>query len=52
MRKIKKILTQIYRTWPNKGTRWFSNFLGAPMIYNAKSLFIAVNVSLNWLNNG
>jgi len=31
----------------------FYNFLGDPMIclYNAKSIFLAVNASLRWLNN-
>jgi hypothetical protein len=29
----------------------FLNFLAAQMIYNLKSLFLAVNASLLWLNN-
>ncbi len=35
-----------------KGRGWFLNFSGAPMILYCKSLFIAVNASLCWLNNG
>jgi hypothetical protein len=35
-----------------KGRGWLLNFLGAPMIYNVKSLFIALDASLRWLNNG
>jgi hypothetical protein len=34
------------------GRGWFFNFLGAPMICNAKSLFIAFNTCLDWLNDG
>jgi hypothetical protein len=29
----------------------FLNFLGAPMIFYAKSVFLAVHASLHWLNN-
>jgi hypothetical protein len=35
----------------NRGHGQFLNFLGASMIYNAKSVFLAVNLSLRWLNN-
>jgi hypothetical protein len=34
-----------------RGRGHFLNFLGAPMIYTAKSVFLAVNASLRWLNN-
>jgi hypothetical protein len=35
-----------------RGRGHFLNFLGAPMIfYNTKGVFLAVNVSLRWLNN-
>jgi hypothetical protein len=34
-----------------KGRGWVLNFLGAPMILSCKSLFIAVNASMRWLNN-
>jgi hypothetical protein len=35
----------------NRGHGLFLSFLGAPMIYKAKSVFFAVNASLRWLNN-
>jgi hypothetical protein len=35
------------------GHGWFLNFLGAPMILKCKTfVYIAVNASLRWLNNG
>jgi hypothetical protein len=37
---------------PTKGRCWFFNFFEAPMILKRKKLFIAVNASLHWLNNG
>jgi hypothetical protein len=34
----------------NRGHSQFINFFGAPMILKAKSVFLAVNASLCWLN--
>jgi hypothetical protein len=36
---------------PKCGSRFFFFFLGASMIFNAKSVFLVVNASLRWLNN-
>jgi hypothetical protein len=35
----------------NRGHGQVLNFLGAPMLYNAKSMYLAVNASLHWLIN-
>ncbi len=36
---------------PNRGRGQFLNFFGAPVIFNAKSVFLAFNASLHWPNN-
>jgi hypothetical protein len=35
----------------NRGRGQLKNFLGALMILNSKSVFLAVNAILRWLNN-
>ncbi len=35
----------------NRGCGQFLNLLGAPMILKRRSVFLAVNASLHWLNN-
>jgi hypothetical protein len=37
---------------PKRRTGPFLNFLGSPTIFIAKSVFLSVNASLRWLNNG
>jgi hypothetical protein len=52
MKYILKFLTEFTAVGLTKGRGWFKKKnLGAPMMCNAKSLFIAVNASLRWFNN-
>ncbi len=35
-----------------RGRGHFLHFLGDPVVFNANCVFLAVNASLHWLNNG
>ncbi len=51
--RLKKLWQKFTELGLNKGRGWFFNFLGGLWwFYNAEGLFIAVNASLLWLNNG
>jgi hypothetical protein len=51
MRWIWLLITCIESSRPKRGRGQFLNCLGAPMIFHAKSVFLAVIVSLRWLYN-
>ncbi len=50
--RFKKLWQKFTELGLNKARGWFLNFFAASMILNAEGLFIAVNASLCWLNNG
>ncbi len=50
--RLKKLWQKFTELGLKKGRGWFLNFFGLRWFYNAEGLFIAVNASLRWLNNG
>jgi hypothetical protein len=51
MRAIWLLLTCMVSPRPKYGTRQILKIFGVPMIITQKSVFLAVNANLRWLNN-